>query len=237
MSKSLCAAGVIVLCTGLVYGAPEIQVSPMEYDFGLVEMGSSAAAVFTIDNLGDTSLALNDVSFKSGSSGAFAITSFLYPPIFMGPGAQFMIEVTFAPTAEGPATASLMIISSDEDEPQVEVLLFGEAPCEEQTPQEMIADIIGFADQSIQDGTLTGLGPGKSANNRLRAWRKMLDPVQKMINKGCYTGAIKKLDSIYKKTDGIKKPCDFVTGPAASDLAAMILDLQETLNQPPDDGE
>jgi hypothetical protein len=202
-----------------------------------VDAGSSAAAVITIENLGDTALALNEVYFESGSSGDFAVSSYLYLPVFMGPGAQYLIEVAFAPTVEGPATASLMIVSSDEDEPQTEVLLFGEAPSGEKTPQEMIADIIKFTDQSIQDGTLVGLGPGKCAKNRLRAFRNMLGPVQKMINKGCYIGAEKKLEAIYKKTDGNKKPCDFVTGPAASELADQILDLLETLSQPPDDDE
>jgi hypothetical protein len=229
MKKGLFASGFVFFLAGLVYGAAEIGVSPLEYDFGLVEVGLSGSVVLTIDNLGDTALAVNDVYFKSGSSGDFAVTSFLFLPVFIGPGGQFVIEVTFAPAVEGPSTASLMIISSDADEPQTEILLFGEAPSGQKTPQEMIADIISFADQSIQDGTLAGLGPGKSAGNRLRTWRKMLDPVQKMIEKGCYAEAADKLESIYKKTDGNTKPCDFVTGPAAGQMAQMILDLIETL--------
>lgn len=237
MKTSLYQIGCFLLLAAVGFSVPEIQVDPLEYDFGLVEQGSSASVVIMVSNLGDTSLALEDVYFEAGSDGDFAVTSFLYPPVFMSPGAQFPIEITFAPTAGGAASASLLILNTDADESEMRVLLTGQAPSEGLTPEEQIAAIIEFVEQSVEGGTLQGDGPGKSAANRLNALQNMLDRSQALIEEGLYEEAVNQLESVYKKTDGQDKPGDFVKGPAASDLADMILDLLQTLKEIPGDAE
>lgn len=237
MKTSLSQIGCFFLLAGIGFGIAEIQVDPGGYDFGLVNVGSSESVVITIYNLGDTALALNDVYFEAGSSGYFAVTSFLYPPVFMGPGAQFPIEITFAPAAGGAASASLLILSTDVDEAEVRVWLTGHAPSDKQTPAELIAAIIDFVEESVQDGALQGEGPGKSADNHLNALQNMLDRARKLIEEGLYGEAGNQLESVYKKTDGQDKPGDFVQGTAASGLAEMILELLQTMEEAPEAAE
>lgn len=92
-----------------------------------------------------------------------------------------------------------------------------------------IDDILNFFDESVIDGTLEGVGSGKSANNRLKAFRKMLVKAGQMIDKENLNAASNKLNTIYKKCDSQPKPKDFVAGEAAPELANMILDLMESL--------
>ena len=231
MRTSLPEIGIYLLLTGMVFGIPEIEVTPLDYDFGLVEVGSSDSAVITTYNHGDTTLTLEDVYFEASSSRDFTITSFLLPPVYMSSGAQFIIEVTFAPTSGGSASASLLIFSTDTDEPQVQVVFTGQAPLDEQNPQEQIATIIDFVEESILDGTLQGNGRGNSADKRLNALQNMLDRTQELIEEGMYEEAYQQLKSIYKKIDGQDKPDDFVQGPAVSELNAMILDLIQMIEE------
>ena len=229
MKTSLCWIGCVLLLGAVAYGDGDIRVNPLDYDFGVIDVGMSDSVIITIYNDGDTTLTVTDVSFQAGSSADFAITSFLYPPIFMGPGGQFPIQVTFTPSAGGPASAVLVIESNDADQPVVEVSLSGAAPDDDPTPEEQIAAIIEFVEDSVADGTLQGDGPGKSADNRLRALQNMLDRAQELIDEGLIEEAIHQLESVYKKTDGQERPGDFVTGDAAADLAEMILELLNTL--------
>jgi hypothetical protein len=89
--------------------------------------------------------------------------------------------------------------------------------------------ILNFFDESVADGSLVGEGPGKSAENRLNALRNMLETAGNLIDAGDYQAACGQLMAVYKKTDGDPKAPDFVSGPAAIELAIMILDLMDNL--------
>jgi hypothetical protein len=91
-----------------------------------------------------------------------------------------------------------------------------------------IAEILDFMDSSIEDGDLLGIGPGRSASNRLNALRNMIVTAGELIEGGFYEEACRQLDDAYLKCDGLNppdSPPDFVNGPAAPALAAMILNL------------
>jgi hypothetical protein len=92
-----------------------------------------------------------------------------------------------------------------------------------------IEAVLKFFDASITDGTLEGYGPGKSANGRLNALRNMLEMAADLINIGDIEGACEQLRAALKKCDGVPKPPDFVTGPAASELYDMIIELMAEL--------
>jgi hypothetical protein len=91
--------------------------------------------------------------------------------------------------------------------------------------EEQIAEIIAFYKDGLKDGTIAGIGPGKSAKNKAVALGKMLLSAQKLINSGYDQLALVPLDSAAKKTDGNKKPVDFVAGSSVADLNAMIDEL------------
>jgi len=96
-------------------------------------------------------------------------------------------------------------------------------------PIEVIEEILDFVDESVDVGTLTGEGPGKSADNRLNALRNKLEEAQRLIEAGLYEEACDQLWSTYRKCDGEPRPPDFVTGDAADDLADMILVVMDEL--------
>ncbi|UCD29235.1 MAG: lamin tail domain-containing protein [Planctomycetota bacterium] len=101
---------------------------------------------------------------------------------------------------------------------------------EDTTPPEVtIDDIEDLIDDSVADGSLWGDGPGKSADKRLNALKNMIETAGDLIEDGLFADACQQLADAYKKTDGEDKPPDFVSGPAAAELAAMILDLMDSL--------
>ena len=89
--------------------------------------------------------------------------------------------------------------------------------------------ILDFVDEAVEDGTLTGVGPGASGDKRLNALRNMLENVNALIEDGFYEEACNELWAAYRKCDGDPSPPDFVTGESAGDLADMILILMEEL--------
>jgi len=89
--------------------------------------------------------------------------------------------------------------------------------------------ILEFFDDSVDNGDLSGSGPGKSANNRLNALRNMVEEAGALIEGGFIAEACRQLMDAYKKTDGKPRPPDFVEGDAAPDLATMIQDLRAGL--------
>ncbi len=96
-------------------------------------------------------------------------------------------------------------------------------------PSEQMGLILQFFDQSVSKGTLIGNGPGKSANNRLKAVENMLEAARELIKEGSIAEACHQLMDAYQKTDGNPKPPDFVAGSAAPELASMIQDLRASL--------
>ena len=94
------------------------------------------------------------------------------------------------------------------------------------SPSEQIADILDFVNESVEDETLVGNGPGNSAENKPEEFINMLLNVQILIENMSFEEALYELDAIYKKCDGQRSPPDFVTGPAALVLAEKIQALK-----------
>jgi hypothetical protein len=99
-------------------------------------------------------------------------------------------------------------------------------------PTPSIDDILDFFDESVADGTLEGDGPGKSAENRLKAFRKILVKAGEMIDNKNINAACNKLDAIYKKCDSQPMPKNFVAGEAVIELLERILELMDGLGCP-----
>ena len=209
-----------------------IQVSPEAYDFGDVELGSSSSAIITITNpLGGTyedPLDLLDVSLLPGGSAAFAITDNPVGSIVV-PGGWVDVGITFTPSAVGDASATLRITSDDPVFPLIEVSLGGTGVYDELPPDQQIAAILTFIENSVAAGTLAGDGPGNSAGNRLSALVNMIEAAGDLIEDGLYDGACGQLAAAAKKCDGQPNPPDFVTGPATPTLNTMIEALRTTL--------
>lgn len=204
--------------------APDIDVLPalLEWDLGDVEVGQSTTMLVQIFNLGNADLTVSSVSVVG--DGAFTITAGPATPLVVAPSASIGVdfEVTFAPTAEGPAAATVEIASDDADESVVQVALSGVGIITEVPPSQQIQDILDLFDDAIAIGTIQGYGPGNSAEKRLNALRNMIESASDLIEAGAYDQAIEQLQSISRKTDGVSKPQDFAVGEAVAELNAMV---------------
>ncbi|MFC2005383.1 leucine-rich repeat domain-containing protein [Chloroflexota bacterium] len=109
----------------IYYTTPPEFVSPVNYNFGSVELGSSSTAIVTISNLSDVDLVVTDITLQTGSSSDYAITMPLFLPVVISPAGVADIEVTFTPSVKGCRSTLLKITSSDPDEPLVRVTLSG----------------------------------------------------------------------------------------------------------------
>jgi len=206
-----------------------IQVSPEAYDFGDVELGSSSPTIITITNTGGTGdLVLSGISFATGSSGDFAITTNPATTTVL-PGESVDVGITFTPTAEGYVSAALQITSDDDINPLIEVSLGGVGVYVELPPEGQIAAILAFIKASIEAGTLFGDGSGNSAGNRLNAFINMIEAAGDLIEDGLYAEACGQLGAALKKCDGQPNPPDFVAGEAAEVVKGMIEVLRTTL--------
>ena len=210
---------------------PEIDVSPLSFDFGDVAVGTSAPTVVTVSNLGGANLDISAIGFAAGSNAAFTVTDApTLPASLPSETGNADVTVTFMPSGAGAAAATLQITSNDTDEPVVEVALSGTGVSEEPPPEEQIAIILEIFDAAVASGDLFGVGPNeRSAAGRLGALRNMLLASSDLIADGQIAEACQQLQDALDRTDGVFPPPDFVAGDAASDLTAMINNLRDSL--------
>lgn len=97
------------------------------------------------------------------------------------------------------------------------------------TPAEQIENILETIESSVAEGTLEGIGSGKSAKNRLNALINMLESTSELIVGEYFDDAYAQLVDVLKKCDGQVSPPDFVDGEAREELADMIMELMEGL--------
>ncbi len=86
-------------------------------------------------------------------------------------------------------------------------------------------DILTFIDEAVSEQTLWGIGPGKSAKGRLGALRNMVETADNLIEDELFEEGCQQLRDAYRRTDSEPVPPDFVSGPAAPELAGMIENL------------
>lgn len=208
---------------------PDIDVSPLIYDFGDVNLGEARSVLLTISNMGNGDLTLESLDFTPDSNSDFAISLAPQLPAVIAPEDSNDVEITFTPSVDGNSFAVLEISSDDLDEPIVQVDLIGVGVVVEVPPSEQIEQILEFFDTSVADGNLVGVGPGNSANKKLNALINMFEATSDLIVGEYFDDACGQLVDILKKCDGQVPPPDFVSGEAAEELANMILELMEDL--------
>ena len=112
--------------TGIFY--LDIEVSPLEYDFGEVQLNTTMTTTVTISNAGNVFLTVDTIDFQEGSSGDFSIVSAPELPFSLplhGRDQTVDIEIAFKPLTVGSTSAILEIGNNDPDENPVEVELGG----------------------------------------------------------------------------------------------------------------
>ena len=115
--------------------APEIEVTPLEHDFGALNAdGETGDVVISISNYGNDTLILDDIYLMSGSSN-FSISSIAAS--YLEPYESTDLIVSYDPNTYESNSDTVKIISNDEDESEVLVLLggTGDAPVISITPE------------------------------------------------------------------------------------------------------
>jgi len=107
-----------------VGGVREIEVTPLEIDFGIIDEGTSPRRNIEIANIGGDPLNISSLVWTSTS-----VDMGLVPGEFTGgilaPGTSTVVHVTYSPTDLGADSGLLTIASDDEDEPSVVVRVRG----------------------------------------------------------------------------------------------------------------
>ena len=103
----------MILSLSVPSSASAIEVTPLAYDFGEVEIGASDSTVITIVNSTGHPHTITGISFREGSSTDFSLATDLEFPMVLESLGLLEVEVVFSPSGAGPLTADLEIISID----------------------------------------------------------------------------------------------------------------------------
>lgn len=205
-----------------------LEVDPLFLDFPEVEVGTTRTQPVKLVNAGEGPIHVRDVEIAFPPVG-FSIASAPAVPFTLEAGETAEIFVAFTPLAVGFEVGTLLV---DNNTTGVAVSLYGEA-VEGVPPTPSIEDVRTFFDASVADGTLVGFGFGSSGPGRLRALRNLLAAAARRIAVGGARAGCAQLEQAYLRTDGGFRPLDFVTGPAAPELADRIRALSKELGCDP----
>ncbi len=210
---------------------PEIEVDPISYDFGEVEINSDGTLIATISNSGPADLLISSIILRTGSSTEFSIIYTPDVPFRLSAGETAAdIGLSFTPSTEGLSEAFIDIYSNDPDDPLVTIQLAGTGVEYEPPPDEQIQIILDFIDEKVEDGDLIPIPSGKSDPGlRVKAIKDKIETAGGHFEEGDLDGACSELEDAYKKTDGIPTPKDWFEGVASAELAEKILDLKVSM--------
>lgn len=213
----------VLFMAGIFYPCvTNADVQETYIDFSDVEIGATGTRILHITNLTRYSLPV-DLSFGPCSCGTpFSVET---SHLDIGEYTTASVEVYFKPLALGQCSSILYVFSGTNGVEALEVVGTGiEATV---TQQASATSLLEYFDQAVENG-LEGSGPGKSADNRLKALRSMIRIADKLIQNGDIDGACGKLQAIYKKIDGEDKPQDFVEGTGLGGLQGEVLQAMES---------
>lgn len=108
--------------TVLPPNTPDIEVNPTTLDFGATPIGGRRERVLTVQNLGDGSLVISNVTV---SNARFSVPS-PTGSFTLGPKAEQAVIVRFSPMASGLQTGTLTFTTNDPDEATVTISLRGQ---------------------------------------------------------------------------------------------------------------
>lgn len=213
--------------------AESIAVDPTSWDYGEVAVGDTEYMSSTITSMGPlTPLTVDGISIVYDTTDSFEISSITPEVTFphaLPVGESLEVVVAFAPSAEGSVDAFLYIVSNANNGLEQFILLEGVGVVEPQTPEEMMADLLDFYEEGVDDGMICGIGPGNSANAKLRIFARMLDTADDLIGVPDYAAACDELERAFLRSDDAPRPQDFIDCELAPAVNAMIGEVMDAL--------
>ena len=104
-----------------IKGLPDIEIAFESYDFGNVLLRDTKYWTFFIKNVGEGDLILHSVTSDHVDFNVLSPTT----PEGVVPAGSLEVTVLFTPSALGPVTGNITILSSDADEPVMFIALLG----------------------------------------------------------------------------------------------------------------
>ena len=117
--------------SGGVCAAQDIAVSPASpFNFGSVNVGSSAAQIFTVSNTGTAELSITGITLSADGNYTLDLNAGASPcgasyPKALAIGASCTANVTFHPSSAGQKNGTLTVNSDDPDTPSTSVAISG----------------------------------------------------------------------------------------------------------------
>jgi hypothetical protein len=128
----------------------EIEVESTAINFGTNLLGQSSAQSVTVRNIGGAILGVNAISISGAGASAFSETNNCTT---VGAGESCTATVTYTASEVGAQNASLVINSTDADEPSVSVALSGTGAIEDKPEINVVTTALDFG--AIEEGTST----------------------------------------------------------------------------------
>ena len=147
-----------LLLSGQHTPIPDIEVTPLTVDFGLVDVGVPTTDSVTVTNVGTGDLTV-DMPILTGSTD-FSMSAAQFPTV-IAPGSSELIMVTYTPTDFLADTGEIAIDSDDPDEPTVTVELLGEpmpAPDIELDPTSLTYGQVAVGSSLTMSATISNVG-------------------------------------------------------------------------------
>ena len=105
-----------------LHASPQLVVSPETFDFGEIPSGESVQATFTLRNMGDEPLHIDDVRTSCGC------TSSALDQQDLPPGAETSLRANLSlQNRTGPQHKQLTIVSNDPEHPETQAFIHGTA--------------------------------------------------------------------------------------------------------------
>lgn len=227
--------GFAVLAAPLTAAAENVGIAPPDLDYGEVDLGETITLPLTISSLGPTPLMISAVEITDDPNGVFEITYIDPIPPELIAGDSIYAEVTFSADVLGTNLGTLTIVSNDREDPTMDVSLMGEVvdPSGEPTPGELMDALLAFYDAAVDDGDIDGFGHcWRAQRAHRRAFRAKLQLLSLFINWGLDRPACRLLRWLDLRTDGDRRPRDFLVGDAVPELNDMIVELRDAMGCP-----
>ncbi|HOX43446.1 MAG TPA: choice-of-anchor D domain-containing protein [Myxococcota bacterium] len=123
----------------------DIQVSPRRHNFGVVDPGTSASKTTTLANVGSAECRVESIAPPSGpGQSAYELTQLPITPLVLGPGDARDFSVRYTPADGGPHRADVRITTTDFEQTEELVELYGNDPAVPECNVEVVPDQIAF---------------------------------------------------------------------------------------------
>jgi hypothetical protein len=211
----------------------ETSITHSSADFGDVVVSTTAVKIVTVTYTGegefwfDYLLESNSCGFTAGGSRFTKLDAVQ---------SSTDITVSYTPLEPGQCTADLQVINLGAVTVAAHIILTGNGIAEVQKQEIFgMTNLLDAFDAWVAGGAIVGKGPGKSANNRLNAFRNMLVEAEGLVEQGSNAEAYGQLMAARKKigefiTD-YKALAPEVWLASASDSTSATSSLEALINQ------